>query len=1097
MADISQVKLPNNQTYNIVATKLDTQHSIDGVSFDGSANIVHYGECSSDGTSPAKTVQINNFVLATGARVIIKFTEENTGYPAHLNVNGTGSTYMRYKDAYIQKSAIKANGVYEFVYDGEYYQLVGELNTDTNTHYTTHIYAGSGSSSNASTTNGNTKIAVADNTTVAGTAGSITIKGTGSTTVSSDDSGVISINSTDNNTTYTIASGTNNGQIKVTPSVGDAYNVSVKGLGGAAYKSEDYYATASHNQALSTITGADDLKAIEALTGTAGFLKKTAANTWSLDNSTYVPSQRTINNKPLSANVSLSASDVGAIAATAKGANSGVAELDANGKVPSSQLPSYVDDVLEYSAKANFPATGETGKIYVDTATNLTYRWGGSAYVEISPSLALGTTSSTAYRGDYGNTAYTHATDSSRLTTAKSSGLYKIAVTAQGHVASVTAVEKADITALGIPGQNTNTTYTFNGGTNKFTVTPSVGDAYDVAVTPSISAVTTSANGLMISSDKSKLDGMGMVSYGTCSTAAGTAAKVVDLSNDYWQLKVGSIVGVKFTNTNTASNVTLNVNNSGAKNIWYNNAKYTGQSADICGYANRYTFYMYDGTYWVWLNKGTDNNSTYAAYSFGIGYGTCATAEATAAKVVTLANYALHTGGITAIKFTYAVPANATLNINSKGAKNLFYRGSAITANIIKAGDTAYVIYDGTQYHLLGIDRVAKDAITGLSISGRTITYTKADGGTGTLTTQDTTYSDASTDAHGLMTAEMVTKLNGLNPSTTTPKAAGTAAVGSETAYARGDHVHPLQTSVSGNAGTATKLASKKTIDGVEFDGSANIVHYGVCDEGASVAAKLVDCAGYKLETGSLVYVRFTNTNSAAVGNITLNVNNTGAKHIRYRNGNLPGTGYLRAGATYAFIYDGTYYQFLGDLDTTTTNATQLQFNGGIKAWSTAAIPIYQLIVAGSDGLYKPLNNGSAFDITHPILYLSWVSGNQLAAGGTTTSVYYDINITITTTQALTLTAHRPVFLMGSLNGKMFTPISTTPLTQTIPTSVDHVHYMLLGYAYNTTAMKLVSDHPIFEYRGGKFRLHEENDMGTWAYWKYNASTDSVDLIFE
>lgn len=123
-----------------------------------------------------------------------------------------------------------------------------------------------------------------------------------------------------------------------------------------------------------------------------------------------------------------------------------------SGTVPTASLPSYVDDVLEYSAKSSFPATGETGKIYVDTSTNLTWRWGGSAYVEISPSLALGTTSSTAYRGDYGNTAYIHATDSNRLTTAKASGLYKIATTAHGHVATVTAVTKSDITGLGIPG---------------------------------------------------------------------------------------------------------------------------------------------------------------------------------------------------------------------------------------------------------------------------------------------------------------------------------------------------------------------------------------------------------------------------------------------------------------------------------------------------------------------------------------------------------------------------------------------------------------------------------------------------------------------
>lgn len=79
------------------------------------------------------------------------------------------------------------------------------------------------------------------------------------------------------------------------------------------------------------------------------------------------------------------------------------------GKVPSEQLPAYIDDVLEYDDFASFPASGETGKIYVAKDTNLTYRWSGSAYVEISKSLALGETSSTAYRGDGGKIAYDHS----------------------------------------------------------------------------------------------------------------------------------------------------------------------------------------------------------------------------------------------------------------------------------------------------------------------------------------------------------------------------------------------------------------------------------------------------------------------------------------------------------------------------------------------------------------------------------------------------------------------------------------------------------------------------------------------------------------
>lgn len=85
-----------------------------------------------------------------------------------------------------------------------------------------------------------------------------------------------------------------------------------------------------------------------------------------------------------------------------KGQPGGLAELDSTGKVPAAQLPSYVDDVLEYSTKAQFPQTGETGKIYVAKDTNLTYRWTGTQYLEISQSLALGEAPSTAYPGDKG-----------------------------------------------------------------------------------------------------------------------------------------------------------------------------------------------------------------------------------------------------------------------------------------------------------------------------------------------------------------------------------------------------------------------------------------------------------------------------------------------------------------------------------------------------------------------------------------------------------------------------------------------------------------------------------------------------------------------
>lgn len=85
-----------------------------------------------------------------------------------------------------------------------------------------------------------------------------------------------------------------------------------------------------------------------------------------------------------------------------KGQPNGFASLDSKGLIPSSQLPAYVDDVIEVATFNELPEVGEAGKIYVTLDTNLTYRWSGTRYIEISQSLALGETSSTAYAGDKG-----------------------------------------------------------------------------------------------------------------------------------------------------------------------------------------------------------------------------------------------------------------------------------------------------------------------------------------------------------------------------------------------------------------------------------------------------------------------------------------------------------------------------------------------------------------------------------------------------------------------------------------------------------------------------------------------------------------------
>lgn len=202
--------------------------------------------------------------------------------------------------------------------------------------------------------------------------------------------------------------------------------------------------------------------------------------------------------------------------------------------------------------------------------------------------------------------------------------------------------------------------------------------------------------------DKSELN---MYSaFGTCDTEAATAEKVIVIDDPNWKLKIGNMITVRFSIANTASNVTLNVNNTGAYGIKTSGESvYTGTSSTYCGNANRSLTYLFDGSHWQWISAGAYPSSA-TNVSLGQGYATCSTAASTKAKTASLSSYTLSTGGIVAVNFTYDVPAGATLNINSKGAKNIYHKGKAIEDGVIKAGDTATFIYS-TRYHLISIDR--------------------------------------------------------------------------------------------------------------------------------------------------------------------------------------------------------------------------------------------------------------------------------------------------------------------------------------------------------------------------------------------------------
>lgn len=511
-----------------ISDKLDDLKAITPADFG-----LGYAVCDTPAATAAKTATLANYVLTEGAPVSVKFTYANTASNATLNLNSTGAKPIYYKGSAIGNDVISAGDICTFIYSTTVYNIINiDTLTGAGTGTVTQVGAEGGiitdQSSNADITRvGKVKLNLKDTTPYGSTA-----PDKADTTkiypVALDDAGHPAVGVPWTDTTYTQAADSaiivdnTNHTIDVAAATTSAP--------GVVQLENSYSSTSTTTSAVpNAVKAAYDLangKYTKPQTGIPAEDLATAVQTSLTAADNAVPKTRTVNSKALSSDITLTAADVGAIATTAKGANGGVAELDANGKVPSSQLPSYVDDVLEYSSKSSFPSTGETGKIYVDTSDNKTYRWGGSTYVEISASLALGDTSSTAYYGDKGKTAYDHATESGRLTTATASGLYKVASTAQGHIASLTPVAKSDITGLGIPGTDTNThrpiyvdgdqllgdnaTALNIAAGNNVTLTPntSSGMLAISAKDTTYSNATTSAAGLMSAADKTKLNGI-------------------------------------------------------------------------------------------------------------------------------------------------------------------------------------------------------------------------------------------------------------------------------------------------------------------------------------------------------------------------------------------------------------------------------------------------------------------------------------------------------------------------------------------------------------------------------------------------------------
>ena len=381
-----------------------------------------------------------------------------------------------------------------------------------------------------------------------------------------------------------------------------------------------------------------------------------------------------------------------------KGVASGVATLDSNGLVPTTQLPSYVDDVVEgylYSSKFykesahTTEITGETGKIYVDMSTNKTYRWSGSAFVVISETLALGETSSTAYRGDRGKTAYDHSQVTSgnpHNVTKADVGLGNVDNTSDAnksvsHAATSDSATTATKATQDESGNNIKSSYAAGISISGHTITLSNKSG------TSLGTVTVPDNNTWTAMTGATASANGTVGYVNAAPPKDGYNTKYLRADGTWAVPVGTTYTFSTGLTNTSGTIT----NAGVRSIATGTANGTisvntgGTTANVSVYGLKALAYK-DSLTASDVGALASGGTAVAASKLATGqaidgvtfngeaaithYGSCSTAAATAEKAVACTSYTLTTGSRIIVKFTVTnTAANPTLNVNSTGAK--------------------------------------------------------------------------------------------------------------------------------------------------------------------------------------------------------------------------------------------------------------------------------------------------------------------------------------------------------------------------------------------------------------------------------------------
>ena len=613
-----------------------------------------------------------------------------------------------------------------------------------------------------------------------------------------------------------------------------------------------------------------------------------------------------------------------------------------------------------------------------------------------------------------GANKYTHPTH-----TAKSSGLYKITVDGNGHVSAATAVAKSDITALGIP--STNTTY---------------------------STATTFANGLMSSSDKTKLDGVATgaeVNQNAFSNVVvGSTTIAADAKTDTLTLAAGSNITLTPDATNdkitiAAKDTTYSAATTSAAGLMSasDKSKLDGitASADAVSFSRSLTSGTKVGTLTI-NGTGTDlyaPTNTDTHYTTGLKVGASATATANAAA--TNGNVYLNVLDNTTVRDSHKIvgsgattvtsDANGVITISSTDNNTTYSAATTSTAGLMSAADKTKLDGIATGANKYSLPTASSSTLGGVKV-GTNLSISD-----GVLSATDTTYSTATTGAAGLMSAADKTKLDGITTSADSVSFSANATsgnkVGTITINGTATTMYsPTQTSVSGNAGSATKLATARTIDGVSFNGSANITHYGTCSTAAATAAKTVAITGFTLATGARVLVKFTVTNTAS--SPTLNVNSTGAKNIMYR-GSAISAGYLAANRVYEFVYDI-------NTDTNTTYSVATTSANGLMS-STDKSKL-DGIASGANKYTLPAATSSALGGVKVGSNITNNSGTiSLTKANVTSALGYTPPTTNTTYSVATTSANG---LMSSTDKSKLDGIATNANNYSHPTSSGNKH---------------------------------------------------------